>query len=433
MGEAADRLLEKLLEAFKQHKLIKERSRQRTDATHIQSAVRRLNRLEKIGETLRATLNDIATAAPDWLKARIPFEWYERYGVRLEAYRLPKEEKQQQELALQIAKDGYQVLNWMSEPGTQELRQRTSVRILWRVWLQEFYLEDERISWRDLDNIPPGEIRIDSPYDPEARYSEKRGAGWVGYKVHLTETCEDDGPHVIVHVETTPAPQPDYVVVPIIHRDLAAEDMLPSEHAMDQGYMNIRHVVEAESLYGVQIVGKPMPDSSWQAKENTGFDLANFVIDWDRGVVTCPMQQTSQHLTESSDSQGKPVFRAEFAAEKCLPCPQRLNCTHSKSNGRKITIRPQTEYEALLKLRQYVQTEEFKAKYRRRAGIEGTISQGVRGLDLRRARYIGLAKVHLQHVATATAINFARVANWLSHIPVARTRISPLASLAVIS
>jgi transposase len=431
-GEAAGRLLEKLLEAFKQHKLIKERAHQRTDSTHIQSAVRRLNRLEKIGETLRAALNDIATIAPDWLRVRIPVEWYERYGVRLEAHRLPKEESKQQELALQIGKDGRQLLNWVNEPGSQEIRLQASVKILWRVWLQEFYQEDEEISWRDPDNMPPSEIRIDSPYDPEAHYSEKRGNGWVGYKVHLTETCDDDAPHIIVHVETAPAPQPDYEVIPVIHQGLAAKDILPSEHAMDQGYMNIRHVVAAESSYGIQIVGHPMPDSSWQAKEKKGFDLSHFEINWEHGIVTCPMQQTSQHLTEGKDSQGNPVFRVEFAARKCHPCPQRLDCTRSKSDGRKISIRPQVEYEALLKLRQYVHTDEFKAKYRRRAGIEGAISQGVRGLDLRRARYIGLTKVHLQHVATAAAINLARVANWLYQIPLAKTRISPLVSLAAI-
>lgn len=430
-GQAQDRLLDRLLALFREHKLLRERGRQRTDSTHIQAAIRRMNRLEKVGETLRAALNDLATAGPEWLRERAPTDWYMRYAERMDGYRLPKEEKEQQKLAIQIGNDGYQLLTWVYEEGTTEIQGQKSVEILRRVWVQEYYRDDENTSWREPGNRPSSEISIDSPYDPEARYSEKRGEGWVGYKVHLTETCEEDAPHVIVHVETTPAPQPDYEVVPIIHRDLAAENMLPSEHALDQGYMNIRHVVEAQNLYDIQIVGKPMPDTSWQAKEKNGFDLANFIIDWERGLVMCPMQKTSQHLTKSSDSQGKPVFLAEFAAKKCRPCPQRVNCTRSKSDRRKVTIRPQVEYEALLKLRQSVHTDEFKAKYRKRAGIEGTISQGIREMDLRRARYVGLAKVHLQHVATAVAINFARVANWLSQIPTAQTRISPLASLAV--
>jgi transposase len=430
-GDAEGRLLDKLLDLLKEHKLIKERSRQRTDSTHIRAAIRRINRLEKVGETLRSALNDLARLEPDWLKSRIPADWYVRYGTRIEGYRLSKEEKEQERLALQIGKDGRQLLTWVYEEGSPEIQQNEAVEILRRVWVQEYYQQDENISWRDPGNTPPSELRIDSPYDPEARYSEKRGQGWVGYKVHLTETCEEDTPHIIVQVETTPAPQPDFEAIPPIHEDLAAKNLLPGEHLIDQGYMNIRHVVIAENSYGIQTIGRPMPDSSWQARAGKGFDLSSFSIDWIRCVVTCPMQRVSGSWNEAKDSQGKLVFKIEFPARDCHPCSQRMNCTRGKNTGRKLTIRPQAESEALQRLRQNVQTEEFKLKYRKRAGIEGTISQGVRVNDLRRARYIGFDKVHLQHVATAAAINLARVFAWLSEIPLAKTRISPLSSLVV--
>ncbi len=429
-GKAEERLLDKLLEVFKAHKLIKERSRQRTDSTHIQAAVRRMNRLEKVGETLRYALNELAKEAPEWIQSHLSADWYLRYGTRIEGYRLPREEAEQQKLAVQTGKDGRQLLDWVYTQGTQEIRENKAVEILRRVWVQEYYQDDEHISWRDPESSPPSEVRIDSPYDPEARYSEKRGQGWVGYKVHWTETCEEDAPHVIVQVETTPAPQPDYEAIPIIHQDLAAKDLLPGEHLVDKGYMNIRQVVAAESSYHIQTIGYPMPDSSWQAKAEKGFDLANFGIDWANWVVTCPMQRLSRAWKESQDSQGKPVFRVEFSAHECNPCPKRLDCTQSKQGGRKLTLRPQLEYEALCKLRQNVKTEVFKAKYRQRSGIEGTLSQGVRAFDLRQARYIGLAKVHLQHIATAAALNLARVFAWLSDLPVAKTRVSHLASLA---
>jgi transposase len=428
-GKAEERLLDKLLEVFKAHKLIKERSRQRTDSTHIQAAVRRINRLEKVGETLRYALNDLAQVAPEWLQTRLPADWYVRYGTRIEGYRLPKEAVEQQKLAIQIGEDGRQLLEWVYTQGSQEIRQNKAVEILRRVWVQEYYQEDEHTSWRDPGNTPPSEVRIDSPYDPEARYSEKRGQGWVGYKVHWTETCEEDVPHVIVQVETTPAPQPDFEAIAIIQQDLAAKDLLPGEHLMDKGYMNIRQVVIAESTYQIQTLGYPMPDSSWQAKAQKGFDLPSFRIDWEGRVVTCPMQKTSHLWTKSKDSQDNPVFRVEFSPRECNLCSQRLNCTQSKHDGRKLTLRPQLEYAALQKLRQEVKTEAFKAEYRKRSGIEGTLSQGVRAFDLRQARYIGLAKVHLQHIATAAALNLARVFAWLVNIPMAKTRISHLGGL----
>jgi transposase len=431
-GKAEERLLDQLLEVLKEHHLLKERSRQRTDSTQIWAAIRWINRLEKVGETLRAALNDLATIAPEWLKARIPASWYERYGARIEESRLPKDKKEQDELALQIGKDGRQLLEWAYEVGSsREIQENSAVEILRRVWIQEYYQQEDKISWRDSDNTPPGEERIHSPYDAEARYSEKRGEGWVGYKGHLTETCEEDTPHIIVQVETTPAPQPDFEVIPTIQQDLADKQILPDDHLMDQGYMNIRHVVAAERDYGIHIIGYPMGDSSWQAQEAMGFDLPHFAIDWHQKVVFCPLHHASRYWTAGKDSQGEPVTKVEFSAKDCGACPQRVHCTHSQTSGRRLSIRPQVEYEALQKLRQEVQSEAFKTKYRKRAGIEGTISQAVRAYNFRRARYIGLAKVHLQQVATAAAINLARVFAWLSGVPLAKTRISPLSSLAL--
>jgi transposase len=426
-------LLDELLAVAKGHQLIKERGYQRTDSTQIQAAIRRINRLEKVGETLRAALNRLASLDGAWLKSWVPADWYRRYGTRLEESRLPRDEGQRQALALQIGADGYQLLTRVDQSQTRIFQQDQAILTLRRVWIQEYYQQDEAISWRGPDDTPPSEERIDSPYDPQARYSEKRGQGWVGYKIHLTETCEStDTPHLIVQVETTPAPEPDYAAVPTIQQNLAQKDCLPDEHLLDQGYMSISQVTLAERTWGIHMLGHPMPDSSWQAKAKQGFDLPSFQIDWEKQVVTCPMQHLSHAWRSSKTAHGeKSVYRVEFAARDCLPCPQRVLCTQNEKGGRNITIRPQTEHEALQKLRQAVQTEAFKAKYRKRAGVEGTLSQGVRGYHLRRARYIGLAKVHLQHLATAAAINLARLFAWFTDVPMAKTRVSTFASLAV--
>jgi hypothetical protein len=79
-----------MLEACKDRSLLKARARQRTDSTHILAATRDLNRLELVGETLRATLNALATVAPQWLRERVPPEWFDRYAARVEETRLPK-------------------------------------------------------------------------------------------------------------------------------------------------------------------------------------------------------------------------------------------------------------------------------------------------------------------------------------------------------
>lgn len=119
-----------------------------------------------------------------------------------------------------------------------------------------------------------------------------------------------------------------------------------------------------------------------------------------------------------------------FSPADCTPCPVRSLCTKAKSAARNLTLQPRAEHEAIQQARSRQETEGFIVQYRRRAGIEGTISQGVRALGLRRARYRGLGKSHLQHVATAAAINIERLADWLDGVPLAGTRVSQFAALA---
>ena len=95
-----------------------------------------------------------------------------------------------------------------------------------------------------------------------------------------------------------------------------------------------------------------------------------------------------------------------------------------------LKLPPRAEHEALKAARGRLATREGRRRYARRAGIEGTISQGVRAFGLRRSRYRGLAKTHLQHVATAAAINLERLAAWFRGVPRAATRTSRFAALA---
>lgn len=130
----------------------------------------------------------------------------------------------------------------------------------------------------------------------------------------------------------------------------------------------------------------------------------------------------------STDSSGSPVINSTFRPRDCQACPARELCTKAKS--RRVNFRPREQYEALQAARQRLDTAEGQRLYNRRAGIEGTLSQGVRAFGLRFCRYRGLAKTHLQHIATAAAINIDRIIAWLDDIPHAKSRTSRFASLA---
>src|SRR3954467_1512715 len=230
-GQAEQQLLDTLLDRCRELGLIRERGRQRTDSTHVLAAVRVLNRLERVGETIRAALNDLAVMAPDWLQALAPAEWYRRYGRRVENYHLPKTDAAREELARVIAADGERLLAAVDAASDQsELAQLPTVVTLRRVWAEQYIGELGQLRWREVKDMPSPAELISSPYDPEARYSTKREMEWVGYKVHLTETCDEEKPHLIVNVETTPATTPDDNMTKPVHESLKERSLLPGEH-----------------------------------------------------------------------------------------------------------------------------------------------------------------------------------------------------------
>lgn len=141
-------------------------------------------------------------------------------------------------MAQTIGADGYALLQAIyDESAPCELRQIEAVQLLQKMWIQQFYVEDDVVQWRTKDDLPPSDKMLTSPYDTDARYSHKRSTTWIGYKVHLTETCEADLPCLITHVETTSATTQDVEVVDKIHANLAEQALLPGDHFVDMGYI----------------------------------------------------------------------------------------------------------------------------------------------------------------------------------------------------
>jgi transposase len=430
-GNAALRLLDTLLERLRALGLLKQRGRQRTDSTHVLAAIRVLNRLERVGETLRAALNSLAVFVPAWLQGIAPLAWYDRYGSRVENYHLPKTEAARRELATVIGMDGKILLDALDATTEHRwLQEIPAVHTLRQVWAEQYVNVGGTLGWREVKDMPSPAELIASPYDTGARYSTKRSVEWVGYKVHFTETCDEETPHVIVNVETTPATTPDDNVVEVIHASLAPRKLLPAEHLVDKGYTDADVLVASQQKYDVAIVGPVAGDPSWQARTGEGFDKSQFLVDWDRRVVTCPAGQQSLSWLPNTYPKNGMVWEVRFARKDCTPCVYRAQCTKARQEPRILGLQAREHHEALQAARQRQTTEAFRLQYAARAGIEGTHEQAIRRCGLRRSRYIGQAKIHLQHVITATAINVVRVASWLEGIPRAKTRRSAFAALA---
>jgi transposase len=441
--EALDVLLARLGELG----LVGPGGRQRSDSTHVLARLRGLNRLELAGESLRAALEALAAAAPAWLATVIDPSWAEVYGSRIDAGRLPTSQTKRDALALAYGRDGYRLLEavyagreggapvWLAElPALMALR---------RIWVQQYYrvrdTHGEKVIRREAEHgLPPGQHLLVSPYDLDARHSEKRGMRWTGYKAHFTETCstraQDDPdtarpatPNLITHVATTAATVPDVAMTEPIHDSLHGKDLLPGEHVVDSGYTSADLLLAAQAR-GVTLLGPLLADTSPQARAG-GYTTAAFTIDWDTHQVRCPQGATSTNwspATRRDTPAGSQVIVVKFAALTCRACPDKPRCTTATRTGRQLTLRPRHVHEAVEHARAQQSTDQWRNDYKIRAGVEGTMRQTTHVTGIRRARYIGLPKTTLEHNLAAAAINLIRYDAWLTGHPLDRTRTTHL-------
>ncbi len=411
---AEERFLEAVVDLCKERGYIRGRGRQRTDSTHILAKVRALNRAECVVETLRHALNVLAVVAPEWLCSLVQPEWLERYGSRASDYRFPSGEEKRQQFLHQVGQDGWHVLTTIqTDPSYQWMLSIPAVDTLLRVWKQDYLPPSEGGTWiADEDRLEAARLFY-SPYDLDASASTKRSTHWIGYKAHFTETCDEDLPRLITQVTTTIGPIPDRHALPEIHEVLEQRELLPQQHLVDAGYVDAEALLASQTKYQVDLVGPTAKDYRWQARAHNGYALSDFSIDWDRKLARCPQGQISHSWTPTW-TRNQEIIKIKFRFATCGACPVRPLCT--KAKRRSLSVRRQDAHFALEAARQREQTEAFKQAYAQRAGIEGVHAQGVRTMGLRRSRYIGEPRTHLQHVATAAALNLCRLHDWLTGV-----------------
>ena len=441
-GNTEALLLEKLLERCRAVGWLKARGSQRTDSTHVLAAIRVLSRLELVAETLRAALNAVATVAPAWLQALTPLEWYERYGKRIEDVRLPKEKAEREAFAQMVGEDGCHLLDAIeAAEAPKEARDLPVIATLRRTWQRHYDCTGDartdvvggsprRVRFKTNRELPPAAEGIESPYDADARYRHKRDTQWTGYMVHVSETCEPTAPHLLTHVHTTPATVHEAQCTLPIQQALIEKDLPPHEHLVDAAYISAELLVDSCDDHGIILRGPTRPTQGWQMQVAGAYTIEQFTVDWERQQVGCPQGKWATSWHERVEQDGTPYIIASFSRQDCHACPARPLCTQAQQQGRRLRLPPQEQYEALTAARAWYASAEGIQVYKQRAGVEGTLSQGVRAFGLRRTRYRGLPKTHMQHVAIAAAINVDRIVAWLEGRPRAQTRTSRFAALA---
>lgn len=259
-----------MIDRCRELKLLKVRGQQRTDATHVLAAIRGLNRLELVAETLRAALNQLATVTPAWLKTLVPEAWYERYSRRIEDSRLPKQEAEREAYARQVGEDGFALLDAVAAtPAALGLHTLPAIKTLRQLWQRHYARsptaadnEPRNVRFKSSHELSRTAEGIASPYDPEARYRRKRETCWTGYTVHLTETCDTDAIHLITQVTTTSASVHEALCTAAIQQALAKRNLAPGEHFADAGYVHADVLISSAHDHGITLIGPPRPDST---------------------------------------------------------------------------------------------------------------------------------------------------------------------------
>src|SRR5436305_851230 len=378
-GGAERVIFDALLARLRELGLVGAGGRQRTDSTHVLGRIRDLNRLELAGESVRAALEALAVAAPDWLATVIDASWQQVYGQRIDSMRLPEDSTAREELAVQYGRDGYHLLEQVHAPGAPGwLAGLAAVAALRLIWIQQYYRDlspaGEKVIWRQAGEhgLPPGTDRIISPYDLDARYSEKHGRGWAGYKACLSESLSgpagDDPvtgrparPQVITSVDTTRAAVADVAMTTPVHDQMAAGQVLPGEHVVDSGFMSGDELAAAR-LRGITLLGPLRPSRSAQVRPG-GYAIGSFTVDWDRQQATCPQGVTSSRWAPVTRGDGAQLIRVQFPARACRACPARDQCTTAARGGRALSLRPRHIHEAVLAARAAQDTPAFKDRY----------------------------------------------------------------------
>src|SRR5216684_121857 len=405
-------VLDTLLKQLAAGGLVKPGGKMRTDSTHVIAAVRDLNRLELAGEAVRACLEALAVAAPHWLAAHLDDSWGKRYAARIDTWRMPASATKKEELALAYGRDGHTLLTAVyaavaSDSDLAFLARLRQVEVL-RVVLVQNYLTVTGKDGREVikrreaqaEGLPPDRSRVTSPYDTDARWSVKRDTFWNGYKIHVTETCDtagddsdghgaaDDGkavapPQLIVNFETTEATVPDNQMTEAIHAHLDQRHLLPGEHLVDSGYPSAELLVSSRADYGIALVTPMLADTSPQARAGAGYDRTAFAIDFDAQQATCPQGHPSSSWSPAAQ-RGTATIVITFPKAACKPCPVRDQCTTSAAGRRQLTVHPRDVHQAQLAARTAQDTQDFQARYALRAGVDGTIHQGVAVTAIRR-------------------------------------------------
>ncbi len=394
-------LFDQLLTKIESLGFLKKYKRQRTDSTHVLAVVRELSRLENLSESLRVSLRAIHKSDSTFYEMKIPALYREHWGTVQSDYQMT--DSQRTEALERAGQDIYWLLSFL-ETNKKSLLRLPELEVLQTLFYQHFTVQNSQKACLK-DKADTGKDKIQSPHEPEARYSEKRGKSWVGYKAHITETANEKGEvNFITNITTTNSCEQDNETLSGIQEELEAGNLKPEQQFTDKGYVTGANLSESDKK-NIQLMGEAS-----QLSNKGLFTADDFTIDYQSKTATCPAQCTSISWKKRESGEHKGDIQIRFG-NQCNYCSLKEKCTKSK-RGRRLRLN--LHYPMLRKRREESRTDAFKELMKRRSPVEGTISEMVRAHGLRTSRYRGMLKTRFHDLMIGTAVNLKRLVKAIS-------------------
>ncbi len=441
--QAQRRVFDAFLKRLKDKGFLNGRTLQRTDSLAVVAAVRELNRLELVMETLRLALEAIAVQEPQWLQAHVPSDWLHTYGSWTQGERLVRESgaraaAETRRLLLRTGQDGFALLDALDAPEAEALRDLPAVGVLRTVWSQQYLRSEpgtvipseesvtepssseacgssqkaavQMLPASSVDDGQRGHIIV-TPHDPQARRATKGAQAWNGYKLHLSETATEDAPLLITDLEISAAAAYDCHFLDGIQERLQGRDLLPGTHLADGSYVNGSTLHRSRERH-VELLGPVPADTFGASRQERLFPAEAFQVDVESQQATCPGGHPRQRWSvyHRRGGEDKDLMAIIWDKQVCGRCPQRDRCLPPGQDQR--ILRLSRHYDLLSARRREQKTEAFQARYRRRAGIEATFSHLVNVRRGRRTPYCGAEKTLGYYAALAVGMNLCRVVAW---------------------
>jgi hypothetical protein len=400
-----DGVLEWLIEVG----LVKRKGKQRIDSTHILGYVKEMSRLECAVETLRLALEALEKALPS---AERPEFWGTLWALYVQSkldWKLSKPEHQSR--YRQCGRDMEELLDWLKGKPSQ-LSELEELRLLRRVFEEQFEVVEGGVH---PTRRRPGRA-VQNPHDPDAHFADHGKRQWVGYKVHVVETVDPErlakvkgeaGENFITEIVTTEAAQDEMAgLAGALQEEEIHHEITPEALYADGGYVTERTLSETEGK-GIELLGPTRPDP-----HPGPYNADAFVVDVEKEQAICPQGNLSTQWSRIQDTyMGTEYYRIEWASQ-CDRCPVQKQCTRSKS-GRRILV-VGLRHDLVQKRREEMRQADFSKKMHPRNGIEGTLSELVRGHGLRRTKYRRFSRVRLSHYLMGAACNVKRYLNLMA-------------------